>query len=250
MPTKILLELVLIRGYQTSWLRFYHIGSLLLNMQTMELPNNSPLAWYFETSVSIFGSITGGPKPRAEPPGIKIDMVYLQDDGETLGNVLSNFEELLEWINNTSQSSLTTFAIQNAIKATADRMKSYGRIDLGEFRLMIMIQLCALSNVILKPDPKLRNLMYPIPGKGSYQNLLEHEVDPLYHVDAMHRVLEKYSLQDYGFNAAETILCDTKASRSARVFDLFPQGVSIYLLTVNGSTQRKKYGTVVWKTID
>ncbi len=106
----------------------------------------------------------------------------------------------------------------------------------------------ALLRGPLRPSPKLQNLLYPIPGKGSANHLIDVKVDPTHHQDAVHRLLHNFDLDGFGTNAGESIICETLPGRN--VFDVFFPGQSLFLLNADGKTMRKKYASMTWKTME
>ena len=71
-----LLELILLGAYQTSWFRFFYVGSKMILDKAMD----DPFQTYIMLAEHTFGSITGGPKPRADPPGIGVKAIYYPND--------------------------------------------------------------------------------------------------------------------------------------------------------------------------
>ena len=120
--------------------------------------------------------------------------------------------------------------------------------ELGEFRLMLILQMCALSSVVLHPSPKLVNLLYPIPGKGSANHLIDVNVKEADHHDALRRVSHHFNLKEFGDNGGESFLCETLPGR--RVFDAFFRWQSLFLLNALRKAMRKKYSTTKWITVE
>jgi hypothetical protein len=108
--------------------------------------------------------------------------------------------------------------------------------------------LCALSQVVLCPSPKLLNLLYPIPGKGSSNHLLNVGVDESMHHDALKRVLHHFTLTQFGDNAGESLLCETLPGRN--IFDAFLYGQDLFLMNKKGKAMRKRYGKTLWEDLD
>ena len=91
---------------------------------------------------------------------------------------------------------------------------------------MLILQMCALSSVVLLPSTKLLNLLYPIPGKGLANHLLEVNAKAPEHHEALKPVSHPFGLEEFGDNGDGTsLLCETLPGRN--VWDFFPLGVSI-----------------------
>jgi hypothetical protein len=241
-----LLELILIGGYQTSWFRFFYIGRMMIHTKALK----SPFETYVSLALEKFGSITGGPYRRAEPPGINIKTVYLSlGDCNIKQAVIACILVLLRWVNDCSEESFDHASVRDKVLETSLAISNvHRRTELGEFRLMLILQMCALSQVVLHPSPKLLHLLYPIPGKGSANHLLDVGVAEENHQDALKRVMHHFNLNDFGDNAGESILCETLPGRN--VFDAFFHGQDLFLMNKEGKSQRKRYGRTVWESLD
>lgn len=88
-----LLEMILIGAYQISWFRFFYVGTKMVEEKKgLEEPFQS----YISLAEDTFGSLTGGPKPRADPPGIDIKAIY---NCEVLASVVKCISSLLGVLN-------------------------------------------------------------------------------------------------------------------------------------------------------
>jgi hypothetical protein len=130
------------------------------------------------------GSITGGPKPRANLPGIDVRVIWYPDTFEFKQRVIKCIQSLLHWVN--KKKVLETSGAISAIKAGT---------ELGKLCLMLILQICTLSSVVLCSSTKLLNLLYPIPGKGLANHLLDLNVHDANHQDALKRVLHHFNLE-------------------------------------------------------
>ncbi len=242
---KTLLELILLGAYQTSWFRFFHIGTKMMGAKAM----SQPFQTYIKFAEQTFGSITGGPKPRADPPGINIKAVYYPNNFEMKRKVIESLMLLLSWVNECPSESFNHDSICMKVLETSRAILGIkAGAELGEFRLMLILQMCALSSVVLIPSPKLLHLLYPIPGKGSANHLLDINVQEADHQDALKRVLHHFDLKEFGSNAGESILCETFPGR--KVFDAFFPEQSLFLMNSKGIPMRKKYLSPTWKPLD
>ena len=139
-----LLELILLGAHQTSWFRFFHIGMKMINQNRFD----DPFATYVKLAEETFGSITGGPKPRADPPGINVKAVYFPNDYKFKSQVIQCILDLVNLVNETSEELLThAYLRQNVLEASATMSRIKVGSELGEFCLMITLQMCALSSI-------------------------------------------------------------------------------------------------------
>jgi hypothetical protein len=70
---------------------------------------------------------------------------------------------LLHWVNVCPDESFNHVSIREKVLETSGAISAIkAGAELGEFRLMLILQICALSSVVLWPSTKLLNLLYPI----------------------------------------------------------------------------------------
>ena len=236
-----LLELVLLGAHQTSWFRFFHVG--------MKMFKGKKRVDIFRTCVELaeltFGSISGGPKPRFEPPGINATAVYCGNNPNVLDKVISYLFKMLHDVNSSPEKTFNHEVLRQIVKVISDKLTTIDPpAELGEFRLMLVLQMSALSSVVLHPSPKLLNLLYPIQGKGSAKHLLSVGVQEKDHQDAIRRVSHCFNLVDFGDNGGESVLCETLTDRNVQ--DAFFEGQSLFLLNARGSPVEKKHSATKW----
>ena len=237
-----LLELILIGAYQTSWFRFFYVG-----MQMVDGINkfNDPFKTYIGLAEQSFGSVTGGPKPRCSPPGLGIKEYYYPNDCRLKHAIIKCILELLLLVNDRPREEFDQVFLRTAVLRTSTAISNIlPGAELDEFRLMLVLQMCALSSTVLLPNPKLLNLLYAIPGKGSANHLLDVGVQEADHHDALARVSQRFDLKNFGDNGGESILCETLPGRN--VLDAFFPRHSLFLLNACGRPMKKQYGTTRW----
>jgi hypothetical protein len=190
-----LLEIILLAAHQTSRFRFYYVDVEMVEGKTM----HDIFKTHIELAEEAFGAITGGPKPRADPPGIDVQACFFPNDCSTKHKVIECLLSLLKCVNETPEENFNHVFLRSAVVA-ASKETSQIKVgaELGEFRLMLVLQMCALSSVVLHPSPKLLNLLCPIPGKGSANHLLDVNVKEIDHHDALRRALHHFNLQEFG----------------------------------------------------
>jgi hypothetical protein len=240
-----LLELILLGAYQTSWFRFFYFG---MNIVSGKMTAD-PFKTYIELAEDAFGSVTGGPKPRADPPGINVKKIYYPEDCHMKHTVIKCILSLLVLVNDCSDEEFSNVFLRGAVLETSAAIsKIQTGAELGEFRLMLILQMCALSSVVLLPSPKLLNLLYPIPGKGAANHLNDVGVKEADHQDALNCVSHCFDLKHFGNNGGESILCETLPGRN--VFDAFFPLQSLFLLNAHGRPMKKKYSSTKWTFLE
>jgi hypothetical protein len=85
-----------------------------------------------------------------------------------------------------------------------------GRCNVAEFRILLFVQICALSGIVLGPSLNLLNFIYPVEGKESDNHLREPNTSKQdSNESAMLRTLQEFGIEPFGFNAVESALCET-----------------------------------------
>lgn len=169
-------------------------------------------------------------------------------DPDVKNSVLGCIIALLHWVNDCPQESFNHDSVRRKVQDTALAISEVDRrAELGELRLMLIMQICALSCVVLHPSRKLLYLLYPIPGKGSANHLLNVGVASVHHQDALKRILHRFDLGKFGNNAGESLLCESLPGRN--VFDAFLQGQDLFLMNEKGRPLMKRYGKSSWEDV-
>mgnify|MGYP001151423582 CR=1 FL=1 len=247
------LDLPLIACYIPTMARLFHIGNLLWNDESKIDPASGG-SDFCKKMMQTFGNMTGGPCGRFSPPGLDIfDLFYKEgkepDGTEALQNLRMHLNNLCKSINQCAHP-MPKGEIEKIVKCAAVNIKNSGKeknvnYELAEFRLMIFLNVCALSNIKLVPHPRLRDLAYPIEGLGSKRHLLSSGVSEDMIEFAMNIVDDEYGLTEkFGGNAMETTLCESAEHRA--IVDLFMRGQDIFLLFKDGTPMKKVYGTIQW----
>ena len=103
---------------------------------------------------------------------------------------------LLMLVNNCPNEHFWHVFLRDAVLQISAAISEFkGKAELGEFWLMLILRMCALSSVVLLPRTKLLNLLYPIPGKGLANHLLEVNVKEPEHQDALKCVSHHFGLK-------------------------------------------------------
>lgn len=120
-------------------------------------------------------------------------------------------------------------------------------LDLAEFRLMVLVQMCVLIGVgIKKGHVGLHNLVYPVAGLGAAEQL-KHIEDPEDRQYVVDHIVKQTGLEQFGTNAAEGCLCETSEKRYRHIFDVFCRGQCLFAIcTTTGRNLVKFYGSAEW----
>ena len=136
--------------------------------------------------------------------------------------------------------------IQEKIMEVHKSLNEFARADIKEFRIMVFVQLCILSGIIIRPSPTLRELPYPSKDRASYAHLKDADIPPEMFDSAMDLVAHCLQMPVWHRDEMETILCESRPDRDCKKWDVFIRGQNLYLLDDKGRVLVKQYGSKRW----
>ncbi|KAG9288568.1 hypothetical protein G9A89_003271 [Geosiphon pyriformis] len=177
-----LLELAIAASYQNSYLRFYYL-------LTEYLPKN--FQEYYTKSMEVFGAFFGGPEPRFSATGLDFGKVYM--DGvygqQRMDLAVSEFKKLFLWMNSRTfhedrrhgrgRETTDIEGVHQRVKQTLDvfdnspLVQGGMKLEIQEFRLLKVAQICALAGIHLKEHPILTKFIYIVKETGGHSLLLQ-----------------------------------------------------------------------------
>ena len=86
------LELILLGAHQTLLFRFFCVG---MKMAVMAKMTDDPFKTHIDLPEDALGSLTSGPKPRADPPGISVKKCCYPEDCRVKQAVIKHILSLL-----------------------------------------------------------------------------------------------------------------------------------------------------------
>ena len=122
-------------------------------------------------------------------------------------------------------------------------------LDFGEFRLMLVVQMCTLIKVGIKNGHlDLHNLVYPVAKLGAAKQLAHIDVEERPYVQSL--ITRETGLHQFGTNAAEGCLCETSDNRIGTIHDIvFPEQCLFCHCLTTGQCLVKLYGSHEWVPI-
>ena len=136
--------------------------------------------------------------------------------------------------------------IQSVVKSAAKDILEMGGCQLGEFRLLIIIQIAILSGFLVCPHPFLHQIMYPVKDRASYQHLILEGIEPDDFDFVMDTICCKMGWH-ISRNLVETGLCESIEQRRELVYDILIFGMDLYCLNEEGQRIVKEWGSREWK---
>lgn len=240
--------LALSAAYMTGYHRFYCLGCIYDDLLAS---SSTPHVDYYKKAMHHFrvpfGDIQVG---RINPSGVDFSKVYMNEDGTSNGvmeDMASDVHALLDWINNTvGTDDFHHVSIEQRFRSTLAgwKDKCYDT-DIGEFRLMIAVQILILAGVVVKGHNDLHNLVYPVSNLGAAKQLAHikaHERPAV-----LHRIITEMDIEEYGTNAAEGSLCETSENRVCRIKDYVFKDQIMFTIGKNGEHLLKRYNSDTWE---
>jgi hypothetical protein len=125
-------------------------------------------------------------------------------------------------------------------------LEGLAKLDFGEFRMMIAVQICCLGKVMVNGHGNLNNLVYPVAGLQARKQLshLKHRSD---RPEMLKTIVQEMEMEEYGTNAAEGLLCETSLSRVGQILDYVYYGQMLFRISNDGKNWLKRFGLTTWE---
>jgi hypothetical protein len=144
-----LLELILLGAHQTSWFRFFYVGMKMVK----EKMTHDPFKTCIQLADEAFSSLTGGPKLQNVLPGIDVEAIkalHCLNDCSVKHKVIKCILSLLEHVNKSKEEMFDHVGLRQVVLKTSGPMSRItAGTELNEFCLMVILQMCAFSSVVL-----------------------------------------------------------------------------------------------------
>ena len=256
-----IIELALICGYQTFMPRICHVGMNHID----DLLSVHPSIKLVDLLESEFNSLTGSLGcRRMSPTGVNFKKTFLNDrdvviEGEAYKDdhgemngvmpfVVRQIKLLLRHLNElVTSNNFDQVDVEKVFRKTVQTWSHLG-VDIGEFRLMIVVQILILCGVSCPVTNRNKlNVVYPVAGLGAANQLadIERHLRPM--ITA--RIAQEFNLQKHGANAVECCLCETSRNRLGEILDYFIKGQSLFYINSEGLSLVKQYGSNVWMPV-
>jgi len=171
-------EMSLIASYFNGFHRFYYLGKKEF---TAIMSDDHPAIKFHQIyekefrNESIADCHSGN---RINPCGVAFKNVFYSDcdpERKTLTMVVDGIIGILEWINLNidDDNEFNHAGIERKFRQCLDDFKNNTRskLDFSEFRLMMAVQMCCLSGIVVKGHKNLNNLVYPVKTSGAAKQL-------------------------------------------------------------------------------
>jgi hypothetical protein len=291
-----LLELVILSSYLNSPKRFLYLtcsDEVATNGEFIrDFERVTNVSDYYTKAMELYGSYIGGSDARCSATGLDFKSAYLKDInvvGGTMDQVKDLVIEMCDWINNKTFPEDTDFDRKRTVIETDDLRQEVKRVagmmiphvQIGEYRLLWILQTCALCGLYLKPHPILNKLVYisestggyklinakairhqkrqgldamdnngydDVEGTGSNKNNTNGKL-PMWKLDYTVRTLsEMVDLNEFDRRSGMDVLCcESQANRrEANVVDSLLMGQSLHSLSEFGFPMKKVWSSYQW----
>ncbi len=269
LSTEEMLKFAIIMSYQNSFKRTFYV------MKQYQ-PKN--VKAYYNKMKEVFGTFFGGTDVRYSASGINLEELFFTDgEGDNrLNSVVVEIMKLFSWINSHTMEKdtgpcdadrervmLVDFEEQVGM-AVANLNDMFGKgqkVQIKEFRMLLIVQTCALAGIGLKEHPILTKLVYVVEGTGGHNFLYKKNDGALdkskrqygFTTDEIMSTLgDALQLEKHDIgNAMEGIACEAQPKRrEGNVRDVFMKGQDLFTLDRFGRRYIKKYGSILWEFLD
>jgi hypothetical protein len=120
------------------------------------------------------------------------------------------------------------------------------KLDFGEFRMMLAIQICCLAKVVVTGHANLNNLVYPVSGLGS-RSQLDHLENSSERQEVVNTIVYEMDMEEYGTNAAEGLLCEMLLRHVEGVWGYVFYGQMLFRICKEGKNWLKLFGESEWR---
>jgi hypothetical protein len=229
---------------------YHRFTALAISKEEELLQSEHPLIKYYHLAIDQFNGVAfGDPQVgRINPTGVKFVETYIDDGGKAIVALVDGIVALLEWINEmVGTTNLHHVNIEKWFKECIQEWhdKGFKMFDIGEFRLMICVQICCYARIIVKGHKDLHNLIYPVASLGAAAQL-EH-IYPSERPYVQEIIMRENVLEDYGLNCVEGSLCETSESRVGNIFDYVFRYIHQFCIGKYGGNFVKHYNSDKWE---
>jgi hypothetical protein len=247
-------QLAMMASWQNSFHYFYIV---MERMGQLDLSKEDyPIFTYHDICLELFGEkdggseIIGGPNPRYSPVGFNFRETFGRD-GVLVDKVVDVLFELIGSINAVPDGEMSFMVMEPLLKRTVSDLNKVVHCELGEFRLLVFLQICAHLRIGLRTSTNLREILYPVVGAASHAHILHHgfKADQVLEVFDMLRSEMSTGIRRVPMDEVEPLLCESKAGRLLTKFDVFIKGQALFRLDESGVPWIKGYGEYCWRRI-
>jgi hypothetical protein len=234
-----------------SYICGYHCFTALATSKEEELlQSEHPLIKYYHLAIDQFNGVAfRDPQVgHINPTCDKFVETFIDDRGKAIKTLVDSIVVLLEWIKGTVGTANFNHVniekwFKECIKGWHDN--GFKTFDIGEFQLMICIQICCYASIIVKGHKDLHNVVYPVASLGAAAQL-EH-IFPSKRPYVQEIIMGENGLEDYGLNGVEGSLCKTSESRVGKIFDYVFRYQHQFCIGKDGGNLVKCYNSDKWE---
>lgn len=259
-------ELAIHAAYNPGYSRFYNIGK---NDFARLVAAESPSHAMYQIALEKFDGVPFGDNQsgRISPSGVDYPAVFLDSDGKPNGvmkEMVAGVMKVLRWIdaNKDNEGEFHHAGIQKVVKEQINNWKDRAaeqkengpvetkylegldRLDFAEFRLMVALQICCLTKVVVKGHANLNNLVYPVSNLGAAKQM--SHLDSSERPEMLRTIVQEMEVTRYGTNAGEGSLCENADNRVGTIFDYVYYGSMMFQITEEGKNMVKYFGSDIW----
>ena len=256
-----MLQLLMVMSWQNSFQHFWEICARMNLKEGVGLVEY-PVYEYYRVAHKEFYQIDkdkgqemfGGESPRFGPIGFDFKEVFGTDTSqrrEVVDNVVSELMIFLDEVDTLKDRVIDRVVVLDMVLRASERIRGHAMCELGSFRLMILLQGAIYLRVRLTPGRHLRQLFFPVKNSGSWSHLKEMMIDESQIESVCYEIQQVLSTPTrfVSMDEVEVILCESKAGRLLKKFDLIIKGQDLFKLDEDGASWVKLYRQNSWQEV-
>jgi hypothetical protein len=247
-------ELAIHVAYNPRYSHFYNIGKTKFSW--LVVAESASHAMY-QIALEKFDDVPFGDNQsgRISPNGVDYPAVFLDADEKQNGVMkvmVAGVMKVLRWIdvNKDNDDQFHHAGIQRVVqeqisdwKEKAAKQKENGpdetkyleglnRLDFAEFPMMVALQICCLTKVVVKGHTNLNNLVYPVSNLAAAKQM--SHLDSSERPEMLRTIIREMEVTHYGTDTSEGSLCENAKNHVGTIFDYVFYGSMMFQITKKG----------------
>jgi hypothetical protein len=256
-------ELAIHVAYNPGYSRFYNIGKTeFARLVVAESPSHAMYQIALEKFDDMpFGDNQSG---RISPSGVDYPAVFLDANGKpnsVMKVMVAGVMKALRWIdaNRDNDDQFHHAGMQKVVqeqigdwkdKAAKQKenrldktkyLEGLNRLDFAKFWMMVVLQICCLTKVVVKGHANLNNLVYPVLNLEAAKQM--SHLDCSERPELLCTIIREMEVTHYGTNAGEGLLCENAENCVGTIFDYVFYGSMMFQITEEGKNMLKFFGS-------
>jgi hypothetical protein len=115
---------------------------------------------------------------------------------------------------------------ENGPDETKKYLEGLNQLDFAKLGMVVVLQICCLTKVVVKGHASLNNLVYPISILGAAKQM--SHLDSSERPEMLRTIIREMEVTHYGTNAGEGLLCENAENCVGTIFDYVFNGSMMF----------------------